>query len=1340
MTGGREEEASTSQDHTPDSGGQRACAASTLTVNTLGRLEIRWDGRALEGTSLRKTEALLIYLALNPGQQSRSRLAGLLWGDSPEDRARANLRHALWDLRRRLDAAAFESDRQSIALSPDVQAQVDALDFEASLEQATRCRRAGRVVAMVDHLESALVLYERDLLERFDLPDCPEFDEWVMRRRVWLRERALEALTCLVTHYTRQGAYGEALQYARQKLSLDPWREEAHREVMRLLALTGQRSAALAQYETCRRLLDAELGLEPLEETVTLYERIRDSYDRAFGDARPAPSALPPYEAIDLPFAGRSDEHACLFAWWREAQQGQSRLALVEGEAGVGKTRLVEEVVRYAEAEGVAVLRGRCYEFATAVPYQPIAEALRSCLSERRGRGPEEQGGREARETPSHAISSAPPPLRSLAPVWLSELSRLLPELRQMYPDLPEPVQVSGEAARQRLFEAVARFLKPMADPASRALPTASCLLFLDDLHWADPSTLDLLHYLVRQLTDTPLWIVGTSRPEEVSLSHPLTRLRQGLGRDHMVNHLGLERLNPEAVAEVARSLVAEREAVPFGDFLYRESEGNPFILTEVVSSLREQGVLGRTGDREGPWQWTGPPAVEVLPVGVRDVVLRRVGRLDEVAQSLLSLAAVVGWRFDGSLLQAASRRDADAVGEAIDAWLTRRLVQSQPISSLRSPRSPSQYDFSHNKIRAVIYNTIEPARRTTLHRWVAEALEQRRDFSATGGQIGERVGLLAHHWECAEDLGRAAQYHMRAGDQARLIYAHQEAVDHYRRALAILREQGQLEQAARTLMKLGQTYHSAFDFARARSAYDESFALWKRVRAEWSTASLALGTWPSQALRVRWVEPTALDPALIRDAHTRYLLAHLFSGLVALSPELDVVPDVARAWDVSEGGRRFIFHLRDDVVWSDEMPVTAGDFEYAWKRVLDPATGSPVAGFLHGLKGARAFHRGEGTKEDVGVEARDEVTLVVELESPVGHFLQLLTHAACSPVPRHVVDVHNEGWTDEGTFVANGPFRLEGWRRGESLILKRNPTYHGRFKGNLERVEICPLMDWSARLARYESDDLDVLGITYFPAAARERIRQRYAGEYVSGPRLETCYLTFDVNCPPFDDVRVRRAFALATDRRRLADVVLRGYVSPATGGLVPPGMPGHAAGIGLPYDPQRARRLLAEAGYPEGRGFPPMGVLTFRAAQSRCDYLESQWREVLGVESRWDVLPWAAFLEKLGQDPPQTLVLMWVADYPDPDNFLRACRAQTWTGWRNETYDQLVEEARRMTDQQERLRLYRQAGQILVEEVPILPLAYERDHLLVKPWVCHYPTSAMQAAFWKDVIIKHR
>ncbi len=1304
----------------------------TLTFRLLGGLTISRAGHPVSGFHSRKERALLCYLAVTARRHHRPFLAGLFWGDLSDSRALANLRRALSHLRG-VAGDHLLITRRTVVFDHDSDYWLDVEAFEEQIGPYTSGQAdedAPRQVA----LREAVDLYRGDFLAGFHVKGCPTFEEWVLGEQERLRSLAVQALRTLVGLHRARGEYPPAIEYVRRLLALDPWREEAHRELMRLLALSGQRSAALAQYEVCRQVLETELGLEPLEETTALYEWLVDwKTDRLVAWE----TGIAVGGATNLPFTGRGEEHAALVDWWNVSRCGGGKLVLVEGEAGVGKTRLVEEVARCAEAEGATVLRGRCYEFGGAVPYQPIVEALRGALRDReRGRrqGDREirrqeekeirgQGDKETRRQGS--ISPSPPSIlsMSLSPIWLSELSRLLPELQQRYPDLPEPAQTTGEAARQRLFEAVARFLKEGVGHGSRPSSPASCFLFLDDLHWADQSTLDLLHYLVRQLSDAPVWMVGTYRPEEVDLSHRLTRLRQGLRRDRLVDCLDLRPLHAEAVEEIARSLVGEDEGTSFGDFLYRESEGNPFILSEVVNDLQEEGVLHRTDDAEGRWRWTGPPMVEILPVGVQDVVMQRVGRLSQAAQRLLSLAAVVGRQFDVSLLRAAARRARGGVEDSLHEWLSRRLVQ---------PRSSSilQYDFSHDKIRAAIYDATEHTRRRSLHQQVAEALERRPDE-----EISDQVGLLAHHWEEAGAPEKAVPYHLRAGDQARLVYAHQEAVDHYEQALTTLREQGAYQRAARTLMKLGLTHHHAFDFRQAHRAYDQAFSLWQRAR----DAHL-MNPPPAapHALRARWLEPTTLDPAMSPDSHTDFLLTNLFSGLVALSPELDVVPDVARAWEVSEGGRRFVFRLREGVEWSDGRAVTAGDFEYAWKRALDPDSESPSAGFLHDLKGARAFHGGEGGREDVGVRATDGVTLVVELERPVGYFPQLLTNVATFPVPRHVVEVHGQDWTEERTFVSNGPFRLEAWRWGELVVLSRNPAYHGRFGGNVERVQLFPLTDWRDRLAMYEADDLDVLGIAFFPMAERDGARQRHAGEYVSGPGLKTYYVAFDVSRPPFDDARVRRAFALATDREALAGVALRGYVSPATGGFLPPGMPGHSPEIGLPYDPERARRLLAEAGYVGGEGFPPVSTLAFGAARSRAEYLKSQWREILGVETGWEVLPWAAFLAKLERNPPQILNLMWKADYPDPDNFLRVCRARTWGDWQNQTYDHLVEKARRVMDQEERMRLYRQADRLLIEEAPVLPLTYERRHLLVKPWVSHYPTSAIQSAFWKDAVIE--
>jgi oligopeptide transport system substrate-binding protein len=449
-------------------------------------------------------------------------------------------------------------------------------------------------------------------------------------------------------------------------------------------------------------------------------------------------------------------------------------------------------------------------------------------------------------------------------------------------------------------------------------------------------------------------------------------------------------------------------------------------------------------------------------------------------------------------------------------------------------------------------------------------------------------------------------------------------------------------------------------------------------------------------------------------------------------------VPGVAQSWEVSEGGRKYLFHLRDDLHWSDGAPLTAEDFEYAWKRVLDPSTGSPVARLLYDVKGAKAFHRGDVGRGEVGVRALDELSLAVELEGPTGFFLHLLAHYTTYPVPRHVLDAHGGAWTEPGNLTTNGPFRLETWDRGVSMVLARNPGYTGQFRGNLDRVELSLLADPSAALEMYEADDLDIMYFHILPPAEMDRVRQRHAGEYVSGPTLNTEYVGFDARRPPFDDPRVRRAFVLATDKETLADVVLGGYVSPAMGGLIPPGMPGHSPGIALPYDPDQARQLLAEAGYPGGRGIPVLELPTRRGHEPMDEYLQAQWRENLGLEITWVQMEWRSFLEHLFRGTPRIWCVAWAADYPDPDNFLRAGTWKSYTGWQSKAFDGLVEGARRVMNQGERIKLYQEADRILVEKAVIMPLSHGRFHLLVKPWVKRYPASVIGGPFWKDIVIE--
>jgi oligopeptide transport system substrate-binding protein len=303
-------------------------------------------------------------------------------------------------------------------------------------------------------------------------------------------------------------------------------------------------------------------------------------------------------------------------------------------------------------------------------------------------------------------------------------------------------------------------------------------------------------------------------------------------------------------------------------------------------------------------------------------------------------------------------------------------------------------------------------------------------------------------------------------------------------------------------------------------------------------------------------------------------------------------------------------------------------------------------------------------------------------------------------------------------------------------MVLVRNPLYHGRLTGNVQRLELSFLYWSPAQLEMYEADELDVLFVWALPQPDRRHIRYRHAEEYLPIPFPSTFGVVFDVTRPPFDDRRVRRAFVLATDREMLANVVGHALSAPATGGLVPHAMPGHSPGIGLPYDPQRARQLLAEAGFPDGRGFPLVDGVADPDDVHYTEKLRTQWRESLGVDIAWRLVPGRSAFPKEAESPH-----LWyyglVPAYPDPDIYLRL-HSPARIGWRDKTYDMLVEQARREMDPLERMRLYRQADRMLIEEAVILPLIYGLASMLVKPWVMRLPTTPFGWWLWKDVVIE--
>jgi oligopeptide transport system substrate-binding protein len=374
-------------------------------------------------------------------------------------------------------------------------------------------------------------------------------------------------------------------------------------------------------------------------------------------------------------------------------------------------------------------------------------------------------------------------------------------------------------------------------------------------------------------------------------------------------------------------------------------------------------------------------------------------------------------------------------------------------------------------------------------------------------------------------------------------------------------------------------------------------------------------------------------------------------------------------------------------------------------------------------------------------VQAVDDLTLVVELEEPTSYFLQLLTYVVTFPVPRHVVDVAGEIWSEMGNLVTNGPFKLVEWKQNNPALFDRNPAYHGLYNGNLECVQLSFTAEQRKNLLlMYEEEELDFLYLHFLNPVVADRARQMYAEEYASGPQLVCYYVGFNVSHPPLNDIRVRYALALAISRERLASITYRGLIFPATGGLVPPGMPGHSPDIAAPYDPEQARALMADVGYPDGHGFEGLECLARDTPLSRtmADFLKAQWLQILGIDITLKFVESGKFLDLTYSKSQKMWLSGFMIDYPDPDSVFRVEDVIRLSGWQNIAFIDLVEEARKVMDQEARMKLYQQADRIVVEEAPVIPLAYGRFHMLVKPWVKKLNFSAVNPPFWKDIVIE--
>jgi oligopeptide transport system substrate-binding protein len=483
--------------------------------------------------------------------------------------------------------------------------------------------------------------------------------------------------------------------------------------------------------------------------------------------------------------------------------------------------------------------------------------------------------------------------------------------------------------------------------------------------------------------------------------------------------------------------------------------------------------------------------------------------------------------------------------------------------------------------------------------------------------------------------------------------------------------------------------------------------------------------------------EPPTLDWSLATDNVSITVIENLMEGLTAFDDHLRPKPAVARQWDVSLDGMTYTFHLRNDVYWTDGKRVTAQDFEYAWKRLLNPKTGAEYAYFLYDLVNAFEYNSGRvADPSRVGVTAVNDVTLRVQLKKPIVYFPSITTFVVTFPQRRDLIERDGRHWTDPGRLVTNGPFTLAEWRHEYKVVLRANPAYAWG-KPAVDEVRMYVVNDRSTALTLYETGDLDLVPLPPEAIPFYER-----SPEFLRVPILRGYYYGFNVTAAPFTDPRIRQAFALAIDKSEFPKI-LKGGEEP-TNSWIPTGLFASNPAIGLAYDPVAARARLAEAGFPDGRGFPPVTAVynTDPVNTLIAENLQAQWKRTLGVTIALDNQEWKVYLKRLQTQPPPLYRLGWGADYPDPDNFMALFTAHSgnnYTQWANPRYDELIARAASTKDPVRRRRLYDDAQRILTEQdVPIIPLFVASQNYLVKPSLHGLRLNAMEILTLKEVSIR--
>lgn len=681
-----------------------------LSIRLLGPLEIAVAGRPLV-VDTRKALAIVALVAAEGRPFARDELAAMFWPEADDDAARGALRRTLSALRTAVGESGLVIGRTQVALDPSA-ANVDLAELE-------RLAAAGGP----GDLEAAAALARGPFLAGFALRDSPTFDDWQAARAVRVERTVGDLLERLAAARLDGGDTGGAVEAASRRVELDPLDELGQRRLIELLARAGDRAGAILQYRSLVALFDRELGVAPLRETTDLYDAIRE--ERAAVEPIPAVASLP-QPVLGLPFVGRDRELAAVLGATGSAGV-DGRVIVIEGEAGIGKTRLAEAAADDIRRRGGVVLASRGYPGEMGIAYGPIADLLRSGLP----------------------ANGGPARLAALDRTALGEIGRLV-DLPVALREVARAAPSGDEGARVRLLDAIADGLTALA---TGSVPG---VVWIDDLHHADESTRQVATFLARRLRGRPIALLVAWRREDLTSDGLATA--NDLVRVPGAVVLTLERLDRAAVAALVRASMSATDALI--DAVVADSEGLPLHVVEALAS-------------EGP-------LADGVPRGVQGLLRERIASVGETAAQVLSAAAVIGRSFDLMTVRHASGRSEEETVEALEELMRRGIVRE----IAGSPGGSIRYDFSHGRLQATAYESTSLARRRLLHRRTADAL--RLDLAGVGRDDVARFGLIAGHERAAGRAAEAAAAYLEAADRAQVVFANREAIENLEAALAL--------------------------------------------------------------------------------------------------------------------------------------------------------------------------------------------------------------------------------------------------------------------------------------------------------------------------------------------------------------------------------------------------------------------------------------------------------------------------------------------------------------------------------------------------------------------------